>query len=137
MQPADVALAQVVPPGAAVAAYPVIALPPSLAGAVQVTATCPSPAVSATPVGAPGTPVQKLPEVVEVDEVQLPSRARAETRSPTTRSSVGSACPAHEQPNGGDRHAVAPHASRLLADQGGDEPRRPERPERRHREDRA
>jgi hypothetical protein len=75
VQPAGVALLQVVPPGLAVAEYPVTAVPPSLTGAVQVAASWPSPAVSTTAVGAPGTPVQKLPDVVEVDDVQFPSLA--------------------------------------------------------------
>jgi hypothetical protein len=39
----------------AVTVYPVITEPPSLAGAVNTTEACPSPAVAETPVGTPGT----------------------------------------------------------------------------------
>ena len=42
------------PPGVAVIVYPLIVDPPSLNGAVQDTKPCASPAVAATPVGAPG-----------------------------------------------------------------------------------
>src|SRR5438309_1095672 len=48
--PVDVAVGPVL----AVIVYPVMADPP-LAGAVQETSACPSPATAATPVGAPGT----------------------------------------------------------------------------------
>jgi len=44
----------VIPPGLDVAVYDVIALPPLLAGAVQLTVACPFPATARTPVGAPG-----------------------------------------------------------------------------------
>jgi hypothetical protein len=43
------------PPGLEVAVYPVIAEPPLLAGAVNVTVACPFPAVAVPIVGAPGT----------------------------------------------------------------------------------
>jgi hypothetical protein len=48
---------KVVPPpvGVAVTAYEVIALPPLDEGAAKLTVACPLPAVSLTPVGAPGT----------------------------------------------------------------------------------
>jgi hypothetical protein len=42
------------PPGLAVTVYPVIAEPPSLAGAVQDTTACALPAEAVTAVGAPG-----------------------------------------------------------------------------------
>ena len=45
----------VAPAGLEATVYEVIALPPSLAGAVQETAAEASPAVAVTPVGAPGT----------------------------------------------------------------------------------
>ena len=41
-------------PGLDVTVYPVIALPPSEAGAVKATEACASPAVATTLVGAPG-----------------------------------------------------------------------------------
>jgi hypothetical protein len=43
------------PPGLEVAVYPVIAEPPLLAGAVNVTVACAFPAVAVPIVGAPGT----------------------------------------------------------------------------------
>jgi hypothetical protein len=45
----------VIPPGHEVAVYPVIAEPPSLAGAVYVTVACAFPPVAVPIVGAPGT----------------------------------------------------------------------------------
>ena len=45
----------VAPPGLAVTVYPVIGEPPSDEGVLQVTVTCPSPAVAETLVGASGT----------------------------------------------------------------------------------
>jgi hypothetical protein len=47
---------QVKPPGLDVTVYPVIAEPPSSAGAVHETSAEPSPATADTPVGAPGAP---------------------------------------------------------------------------------
>jgi len=49
-----VAVAQLAPPGDAVAVYPVIGLPPVDDGAVHVRATWPLPAVGVRPAGAPG-----------------------------------------------------------------------------------
>jgi hypothetical protein len=69
------ALPQLAEPGLAEAVYPVMAAPPFEAGATQATASWPSPAVSVAAVGAPGSPAQKLPDVVEVAEVQFASRA--------------------------------------------------------------
>ncbi|MGB7962837.1 MAG: hypothetical protein WCF12_07760 [Propionicimonas sp.] len=45
----------VMPPGLAIAAYPVIGAPPSDTGGVQVTSAEALPAAALTPVGAPGT----------------------------------------------------------------------------------
>ena len=45
------------PPGLAVTVYPVMALPPLLAGAVQLTLALALPAVAVTPVGAAGAVV--------------------------------------------------------------------------------
>ena len=45
----------VIPPGLDVTVYPVIAEPPSLAGAVKATVACAFPAVAVPIVGAPGT----------------------------------------------------------------------------------
>src|SRR3954464_13067919 len=61
VRPATVALVApmtlaVRPPGEEVTVYPVMALPPLDAGAVQLTLACALPAVAVTPVGAPGTP---------------------------------------------------------------------------------
>ncbi len=46
----------VMPPGAEVTVYDVIAQPPSDEGAVQLTVACPLPAAALTPVGALGRP---------------------------------------------------------------------------------
>ena len=53
----------VFPPGFEVTVYPVIAEPPSLTGAVNVTVAWAFPAVADTPVGAPGT----VPGVTEFE----------------------------------------------------------------------
>ena len=42
-------------------AYPVIGVPPLLAGAVQLTVACRTPAAALTPVGAPGTSGSVIP----------------------------------------------------------------------------
>nr|WP_263864072.1 hypothetical protein [Paenibacillus lycopersici] len=52
-----VVLVSVTFPGLDVTVYSVIALPPSLAGAVKLTVAVPFPAIAVTPVGAPGTPI--------------------------------------------------------------------------------
>jgi hypothetical protein len=55
----------VAPPGLAVTVYAVIAAPPVLAGAVQLTVACAFPAAPLTPVGAPGRTVN-VPLLVPV-----------------------------------------------------------------------
>jgi len=44
----------VTPPGLEITVYPIIALPPSEAGAVKLTVACAFPIVAVTPVGVPG-----------------------------------------------------------------------------------
>jgi hypothetical protein len=51
------AVLAVIPPGVEVTVYPVIALPPLSAGAVQLTPAEAFPAVAVTLVGAPGTAI--------------------------------------------------------------------------------
>src|SRR5438093_1420041 len=62
----------VAPPGEAVTRYPVTALPPSEAGAVQVKPTWPLPGVPMSAVGAPGRVRGTMP-VVDADSGLLPS----------------------------------------------------------------
>jgi hypothetical protein len=71
---ADVApvVVAVRPPGEAVTVYPVIAEPPSLAGAVHDTAAWAFPAVPLTPVGAPGT-VHGVTAAEAADAAEVPA----------------------------------------------------------------
>jgi hypothetical protein len=66
------AVEQKAPPGAAVAVYEVIALPPLLAGADQLTVTCSSPGMPDTEVGAPGI-VNGVTEEEAEDAALLPT----------------------------------------------------------------
>jgi hypothetical protein len=63
---------QVAPPGLAVAVYPVMALPPSEAGALQERLTWASPAVVVSRVGAPGTVAGVADSALDAGPVPTP-----------------------------------------------------------------
>ena len=64
---------QVFPPGVLDTVYPVIGLPPSVAGGVQVTFAFASPATAATFVGAPGSTGSGMAEFEDTDVGPVPT----------------------------------------------------------------